>query len=33
MKKVLLFACVGLLGCFTASDAFAGKGGRGKKNK
>jgi hypothetical protein len=28
MKKVLLFACVGLLGCLTASDAFAGKGGK-----
>ena len=29
MKKVLLFACVaGLLGVFTVTDAFAGKGGK-----
>ena len=29
MKKVLLFACAaGLLGVFTATDAFAGKGGK-----
>ena len=29
MKKVLMFACVaGLLGLFTAPDAFAGKGGK-----